>query len=147
MTFTLDKQVWISLELGGELLSDVPFYSICIKHNMLLNEHQGTQCSIFTIQGIVVSYLYKIDCIEAKTDPGGMDAPLLDFFLWVGCVFVNFKCIFFNCGQHAMCTICIIFSIRSHYNNIQGMYEGHQNNPQTPRILSRQDRAPWFWNS
>ena len=37
-----DKQVWISLELGDELLSDVPCYSSCIYHNMLLNDNQGT---------------------------------------------------------------------------------------------------------
>ena len=100
---------------------------------MLLNEHQGTKCSIFTIQGTVIPFLYKIDRIEAKTDPGRAGAPLLGFCVWGGCVFVNFKCIFFNYSQHAMCTICIIFSTRSHYKNIQGMYEGASKQSPNPK--------------
>ena len=109
---------------------------------MLLNEQQGTKCSIFTIQGIVISYmyLYKIDCIEAETVRRD-GRPFAWFFCGVG-VFLwilnTYSLIVVNMQSVQYVSYSLLELTASTYKVCT---KGHQNNPQTPRILSRQDRA------
>ena len=72
--------------------------------------------------------------------------PTFEFF--GGFVFVNLDCkthIYFYCGHHTVFTICSLFSTVT--KTIGYVWMGHQNKPQTPKILPRRDHGPQFWNS
>ena len=91
----------------------------------------------------------KINSYFTKAHSGKADSGLAHracatlFENVLGLFFVNFDCItriYFNCSEHAMFTIRILFTTLIIKTFVY--VKGHQNNPHTPRILPRRDYAP-----
>ena len=114
------------------------------KRKTLLNDHLGTKCSISTIQGIVVSYLYKIDCVEAKADP---PPPRWYFFFGGGCEFKMHNMHYYTLiVVNMQCVQYVSYSLSiSLHKHIWYVWRGIKTIAD-PKNFTR-DRPPVFWNS
>ena len=72
--------------------------------------------------------------------------PGLKFFggLCLQILTIYHACIYFNCSQQTMFTICILLTCTTLTTKTQGMFERASKQSQTPGILPRRYRAPGF---